>query len=734
MQNLPETTVLDAIASGSHGDPFAVFGMHEGPEDGHLFVRTFQPHSRKVEVIDAAGNVVAPMERIHSAGVYQADLGKKDHFKYRLRLHEGESRTRDIEDPYRFWPVLGELDVYLFAEGSHLNIYEKLGAHLTEVDGVPGVVFAVWAPNARRVSIVGNFNMWDGRVHPMRLRVGSGVWELFVPHLDEGEMYKYEIKGADGNLLPLKTDPVGFYSEKRPSTASVVHDLSRYRWKDDGWEETRRRINSEDSPMSIYEVHLGSFRRNTLEGQRYLTYRELADELVPYVKELGFSHIELMPVTEHPFDGSWGYQTTGMFSPTSRFGTPDEFKYFVDVCHQNEIGVLLDWVPGHFPKDSHGLGWFDGTHLYEHADWRKGEHKEWGTLIYNFGRREVGNFLVGSALFWLNEYHIDGLRIDAVASMLYLDYNRKEGEWVANEHGGNEHIEAVHFLRRLNEVVYGQDKGYITIAEESTAWPMVSRPTYMGGLGFGYKWNMGWMNDTLEYISEDPVHRRYHHNKLTFGPIYAFNENFILPLSHDEVVHGKGSLYSKVPGDRWQKFANLRTYFGFMYTHPGKKLLFMGDEFAQDREWSEDYSISWHLLDDKQHKGMQMVVRALNRVYRENPALHEVEFEGEGFEWIDFQAADNGVISYLRKARDPSDFVVVVCNFTPVPRENYRVGVPRGGTYREIFNSDATLYGGSGMGNLGKRKADSEGWNFRSHSLTLTIPPLATLVLAPQEG
>lgn len=735
MKNSLDPMIVDAVVGGNHGDPFAILGMHKG-EDGSLFVRTFQPTAHKVELLDyKKGTVIAAFERTNDAGFFQVNLGgEKDFFSYRLRLHLYEGGTRDIEDPYRFTPVLGELDVYLFAEGNHLEIHDKMGARLIEHEGVKGVAFSVWAPNAKRVSVVGPFNNWDGRTYPMRLRVGCGIWELFIPNLGEGELYKYEIKGAHGNLLPLKTDPYAYYCEKRPSNASIVYNMDNYQWGDDEWHNGggRRKSNDHNSPISIYEVHLGSWRRNSMEGQRYLTYRELADELVPYVEEQGFTHVELLPVNEHPFDGSWGYQPTGLFAPTSRFGTPDDFRYLVDKLHQANIGVILDWVPGHFPKDGHGLAEFDGTALYEHADPRQGEHMDWGTKIYNFGRREVANFLHASALFWLEKCHIDALRVDAVASMLYLDYSREEGQWIPNEHGGRENVEAIHFLRRLNELVYELDKGYTTFAEESTAWPMVSRPTYMGGLGFGYKWNMGWMNDTLEYISEDSIHRRYHQGKLTFGLLYAFNENFVLPLSHDEVVHGKGSIFNRMPGDRWQKFANTRCYYSFMFTHPGKNLLFMGSEFAQDREWDALDSLGWHLLDDPHHKGVQRTVRDLNFLVRNNPALHERDFDSDGFEWVDFNDAENSVITFIRKAQNPDDFVLVAINLTPVPRENYRIGVPRGAFYKEVFNSDASEYGGSGIHNNGGVSSEETDWNYRPHSILATLPPLAAVVFKPE--
>lgn len=565
------------------------------------------------------------MTKLDDRGFYQINLGVGENFAYRFKIENDLGNTYMAEDAYRFQSNIGDIDAYLFAEGTHLDMYKKLGAHPMTMDGVAGVSFAVWAPNAKRVSVVGGFNNWDGRVNVMRKHPTCGVWDIFIPGIGQGELYKYEIKTQQDYIL-VKSDPVAFYSEKRPNTASVVYNIENYHWEDENWMNYREQANSFDRPMSVYEVHLGSWRRKGEHGEEYLTYREFADYLVPYVGNMGFTHVEFLPLSEHPLDASWGYQVTGMFAPTSRFGNPDDFRYMIDKFHQAGIGVIMDWVPAHFPKDGHGLVEFDGTHLYEHADPRKGEHTDWGTKIYNYGRTEVCNFLCASALYWLKEYHIDGLRVDAVASMLYLDYSRKNGEWIPNIYGGNENLEAISFLRKMNELVYGHNKGAFTCAEESTAWPMVSRPTSMGGLGFGYKWNMGWMNDTLRYISKDPVHRKYHHGMLTFGLLYAFNENFILPISHDEVVHGKGSMLAKMPGDEWQKFANLRAYYGFMFTHPGKKLLFMGNEFGQDWEWNAEESLRWHLLQYPMYKGMQNCVRDLNLMYKGNPALYEVDF------------------------------------------------------------------------------------------------------------
>jgi 1,4-alpha-glucan branching enzyme len=608
-------------------------------------------------------------------------------------------------------------------------VYMKLGAHHLDLGGIEGFLFTVWAPNARRVSVVGDFNSWDGRCHPMRRRHEGGVWELFIPDGRPEQRYKFEIIGLQGNVLALKADPLAFAAEHPPATASILKKPPQFDWRDAEWMAARSAKNHRKEPMSIYECHLGSWARVPEEGNRYLTYRELAVRLIPYVKNLGFTHIELLPITEFPFDGSWGYQPISLYAPTSRFGTPEDFVAFVEAAHAAGIGIILDWVPAHFPNDPHGLSYFDGTHLYEHADPRLGFHQDWGTYIYNFERREVMSFLVANARFWLERYHLDGLRVDAVASMLYLDYSRKPGEWIPNRYGGNENLGAIDFIRKMNEVAYASSPGAVTIAEESTAWPGVSQPTYTGGLGFGFKWNMGWMHDTLRYISKDPVFRRYHHHDLTFGLLYAFSENFILPLSHDEVVHGKGSLLGKMPGDQWQRFANLRAYFGFMWGHPGKKLLFMGGEFAQEREWNHDTSLDWHLLDDSYHKGVQNLIRDLNQAYSSIPALHERDCEAKGFEWIVSDDRDNSVVAWLRRGDDENSLAVVVSNFTPVAREGYRVGVPSPGFYRETVNTDAALYGGTNVGNLGGVMAQDAPSHGRPYSLTLTIPPLATLIL-----
>lgn len=708
---------IDTILRGNHHDPFSVLGRH----GGHL--RVFAPQAAEVAAVSEAGTT--PLERVHPEGFF---CGQAPDGAYRLRMKAG-SHEWEVEDPYRFGPVLGEMDEYLLAEGSHRRLYDKLGAHPVTHEGVDGVAFAVWAPNARRVSIVGNFNAWDGRRHPMRKRLGPGVWELFIPGLTVGEVYKYEIISPHGERMPLKADPVGFAHQHPPETASVVEGLPSHQWQDQDWMKVRAARQDRKAPISIYEVHLGSWRRGG--ENEILDYDALADLLVPYLTQMGFTHVEMLPVSEHPFTGSWGYQPIGLFAPTSRFGTPEGFARLVERLHAAEIGVILDWVPAHFPSDAHGLAQFDGTALYEHADPRQGFHQDWNTLIYNFGRREVSNFLQSSALYWLDYYHVDALRVDAVASMLYLDYSRQPGQWVPNEFGGNENLEAIAFLRDVNERVRQDHPGAITIAEESTAFPKVSRPVEDGGLGFGFKWNMGWMHDTLGYFRRDPIHRRHHQNDLTFGLVYAFSEDFVLPLSHDEVVHGKGSLIGQMAGDRWQKFANLRAYYGFMWTHPGKKLLFMGCEFAQEREWNHDQSLDWHLLEDPLHLGMQTLVADLNRVYREQPALHRLDCDPEGFEWIDASDAAQSVLVYMRKSDDDAPPCVVVCNLTPEPRYDYRVGVPQPGLWREVLNSDDARYGGSNLGNHGAVQTDDAPWHGRGQSLRLTLPPLSTIVLTP---
>jgi len=720
----PSRADVEAIVAGKHGDPFAVLGMHA--DGAGLTLRTFAPGASHVDVLDAGtGNTAASLTRTHDAGFFVADLSDRAPFPYRLRARFGDDVVT-YGDPYAFGPTLGELDLYLIGEGRHLRLWEKFGAHPLEHEGVSGVAFVVWAPNAKRASVVGDFNRWDGRRHPMRFHPGVGVWEIFVPGIEIGSIYQYELLAHDGTLLPLHADPYGFAAERLPGKASIVALPGGTKWTDAEYRErTRARDGSRDEAMAIYEVHLGSWKR--AEGNRYLTYREIADDLIPYVEHLGFTHIELMPIAEHPFDGSWGYQVVGMFAPTSRFGTPEDFAYLVDRAHARGIGVLLDWVPGHFPTDANGLANFDGTHLYEHADPRQGFHPEWNTFIYNFDRNEVVNFLVANALFWISCYHVDGLRVDAVASMLYLDYSRKAGEWIPNIYGGRENLGAVAFLRATNEAVYGEYPGALTIAEESTSWPQVSQPVYAGGLGFGYKWNMGWMHDTLEFMKTDPLYRTHELDSLTFSFVYAFSENFVLPLSHDEVVYGKGSLLAKMPGDAWQRFANLRAYYGYMYAHPGKKLLFMGCEFAQEREWNHDRSLDWHLLDRPDHAGVQRLVGDLNATYRGLRALHECDTERAGIEWITADKATT-IVAFARRGRDANDFVVAITNFTPVVRHRFRLGVPAGGSYTEAINTDAVIYGGSGVTN-GRLEAEPFGAHDKPYSIMLTIPPLATLIL-----
>ena len=713
-----------ALVAGRHANPYAILGPHRG--GAGIIVRTFQPQAVSVELVGTDGQVLAEMQRVHAGGLFSGVLPPRKR-RYRLRVASADGDLIEIEDPYRFPSSLGELDLYLLGEGFHRNIFMTLGACCKELLGIPGTRFAVWAPNASRVSVVGEFNGWDGRRHPMRLHPGNGIWEIFMPGIGPGSLYKFELLDRHGGLLPLKTDPLAHYYEPPPGNAAIVYK-SQYEWTDHDWMAQRSPEPHLDQPVSIYEVHLGSWRRNPEQHNRPLTYRELAKELVDYVVEMGFTHVEFMPVTEHPFLGSWGYQPIGLYAPTHRYGDPDEFRYLVDRCHQAGIGVIVDWVAAHFPRDEHGLVQFDGTALYEHADPWKGSHADWGTLIFNYGRREVINYLIGSALYWIDEFHIDGLRVDAVASMLYLDYSRKTDEWIPNEYGGNENLEAIAFLRRLNEEIHA--RGATSYAEESTAWPAVSRPTYVGGLGFTYKWNMGWMHDTLEYMQQVPVHRKYHHDKMTFGLIYAFNENFVLPLSHDEVVHGKRSLVERMPGDDWQKFANMRAYLAGMYCHPGKKLLFMGAELAQRNEWSHDTSLDWHLLQFPLHAGMQRMIRDLNAMYRRTPPLFQIDFDHHGFEWIDIHDRDNSIFAWLRRASDHG-FVVCVMNMTPVVRYDYRVGVPQDGMYQEIFNSDAEEYGGSGLLNAGWLATENYAAQGRADSLRLALPPLATIVLAP---
>ena len=724
---------IAAVVGGYHGDPFRILGPHEY-EDG-VVVRAFWPQAAAVELQlenggDANGQSI-PMQRVHPEGFYEAFLpGRSLPLRYKLRVFAPGGDESLHEDPYAFPSQLSEFDQYLLAEGSHLHIYEKFGAHLHEIDGVKGVLFALWAPGALRVSVIGDFNNWDGRRHPMRFHHNSGIWEVFIPGLGEGTLYKYEIKTRYMSYVVAKTDPVGFFSEMRPKTASIVWDIDKYQWQDGEWVANRSRHNALDGPISIYEVHLSSWRLKEGEsGWEWLTYREVAQELIAYVKEMGFTHIELLPVAEHPFDGSWGYQVTGYFAPTSRFGTPDDFMAFVDACHQAGIGVILDWVPAHFPTDQHGLSFFDGSHLYEHADPRQGAHPDWGTLIFNYGRNEVRQFLISNAIFWLDKYHIDGLRVDAVASMLYLDFSREPGQWLPNRYGGRENIEAIDFIRQFNDRVHETYPGALTIAEESTSWGGVTRPTSEGGLGFDLKWNMGWMHDTLEYIQNEPVHRAYHQGELTFSLLYAFSEKFLLPFSHDEVVHLKKSMLDKMPGDLWQKFANLRLLYSYQWAHPGKKLLFMGSEFGQWREWSEARGLDWHLLDDEKHRALQRFVADLNHFYQDQNSLYEECFSWQGFAWLDFLDSQRSILSFARVAPDSGEKLLVACNFTPVVRHNYRLGVPDEGSYYELLNSDAERYGGSNVINEGPLASTPNPWHSQPYSIELTLPPLAAVFL-----
>ncbi|MDD3759434.1 MAG: 1,4-alpha-glucan branching protein GlgB [Acidithiobacillus sp.] len=715
------TSDVDAILAARHHDPFAFLGQH--PVGNGWVQRAYLPHAQQAELLPKRGKA-RPMHCVTEGGIFFCESRTRLAQPYRLRWQDGAGNWHEQHDPYSFQPVLGEMDIYLFGEGRWLDAYRSLGAHRRQCEGIDGVFFAVWAPNAERVSVVGDFNAWDGRIHPMRARGQSGLWELFLPGLSAGILYKFELRHRESGNVFVKTDPYAQSFEARPKTAARVVE-SQHQWQDKAWLQERAEADWQAAPMSIYEVHLGSWRRHA-DGS-FCSYSELAEELVAYCKEMGFTHLELLPVMEHPLDESWGYQVSGYFAPTSRFGSPDEFRAFVDHCHQQGIGVLLDWVPGHFPRDDWGLARFDGTALYEHADPREGEHKDWGTYIFNFGRNEVRNFLLSNALYWAEEFHIDGFRVDAVASLLYRDYSRKEGEWIPNQYGGRENLEAIDFLRELHVALHERHPGILSVAEESTAWPMVSRPTYLGGLGFSMKWNMGWMHDTLSYLQLDPIHRQYHHDALTFSQLYAYTENFVLPLSHDEVVHGKGSLLDKMPGDTWQRFANLRLLFSYQFAHPGKKLNFMGNEFGQGREWDSSSALDWGLLDVDWHRGVRQMFRDLNRLHQDIAALHEQDFQHEGFQWIDCHDARQSVLSFLRWDRN-GDFVVVVCNFTPVPREQYRIGVPHAGTYREIFNSDAAAYGGSNMGNA-PRDSEALSWSGLPASLSLTLPPLAVVYL-----
>ena len=718
-QSLIDPASARALVEGRHADPFALLGPHRRGRGWQ--VAAFVPGAERLQVLLGAGRMMPADPVPDCAGLFVAKLGGAPQ-PYRLRA-EGHGSAWEFEDPFRFGPVLGEMDEYLLGEGTHRRLWQVLGAHLITHEGVEGVHFAVWAPNAQRVSVVGDFNFWDGRRHPMRRRGPTGVWETFIPHLAEGTAYKYELRDSHGQLAPLKADPVGFGSEHPPANASVVRRIAGG-FSDADWMAGRGGRQNIDAPISIYEVHLGSWRR--APGNRRLSYVELADQLVSYASEMGFTHIELLPVSEFPFDGSWGYQPVGLFAPTIRHGTPSEFRAFIDAAHRHGLGVLLDWVPGHFPTDTHGLGRFDGTALYEHQDPREGFHQDWNTLIYNYGRLEVRNYLISNALYWLEEYHLDGLRVDAVASMLYRDYSRKPGEWVPNRDGGRENYEAIALLRDMNRTVYGEVPGIMTVAEESTAFPGVSRPVDHGGLGFGFKWNMGWMNDTLAYMHLDPIYRQYHHHKMTFGLHYAWAENYILPISHDEVVHGKGSLLNKMPGPGPEKFANLRAYYGFMWAHPGKKLLFMGQEFAQGREWNHDQSLDWHLLDDPQHRGMQALVRDLNHAYRAHPALHRHDTRPEGFTWLEANDPQASVYAWVRRGLPEDPMVVAVMNMTPVERR-YRLGFPAAGAWHELINTDAAPYGGGNRGNLGGIQTEPVGWHGQAQSALVTLPPLSAI-------
>ena len=721
--HLPDQGAIDAVVNARHGDPFALLGPHQ--VGSGTAIRAFIPDADSVEVVARdTGMVLGRLERVHEAGFWSGSLPHSGMYRFRIASGGG---VRTTEDAYSFPPLLGDIDIYLLGEGRHRDLSQALGAHVVEIDGVSGTRFAVWAPNARRVSVVGTFNQWDGRRHPMRLRQGAGVWEIFIPRVVAGEIYKYEILGPDGNVLPLKADPVAQATERPPATGSIVPDPAAPFWTDADWLAGRAARQGPSAPMSVYEVHAMSWLPQS--AQQDFSWDDLADRLVPYVQLLGFTHVELMPIMEHPFGGSWGYQPLAQFAPTARLGAPAGFARFVDRCHASGIGVILDWVPAHFPTDAHGLARFDGTPLYEHADPREGFHLDWNTYIYNHGRNEVRAFLIGSALYWLEHFHVDAIRVDAVASMLYRDYSRPAGEWVPNKYGGRENLEVIEFFRELSRALADRVPGAVMIAEESTAFPKVSRPVSEGGLGFDYKWNMGWMHDTLHYMEEEPIYRRWHHGEITFGLVYAFSEHFVLPLSHDEVVYGKGSLIRKMPGDDWQKAANLRAYFGFMWTHPGRKLLFMGGEFAQWREWNHDAGLDWFLLDDPAHRGIQTLIGDLNAAYRTNPALHARDSEPAGFRWVVMDDADQSVFAYLRLGSDDDPPVLVVCNFTPLPRHNYRLGVPVSGSWREIVNTDAGIYGGSNVGNSGQVVAELVASHDLPFSVALTLPPLATVIL-----
>ena len=739
-----ERKKLERIISGRYENPFEVLGpiadsdddqgydLRENPHHQTL-VRAWLPKAEKVWVVSESETVSIEMKPSGVAGLFEAHcptgLFEIEAGKYKFKYSDGDN-TMSIHDPYAFDPLLTDMDLHLFNEGTHLEIYEKLGAHPRVIDGTRGVNFAVWAPNAQGVSVVGDFNDWDLSRHPMRKLVPSGIWELFIPDMEVESIYKFSVTDAHGNVVE-KSDPFGFAAELPPRTASIVKDIDNYQWSDESWMTQRAETPVFDGPVSVYELHPGSWRKDDGAHNGWMNYRELAHQIVEYCKELNFTHIELMPITEHPYTGSWGYQTVGYFAPTSRYGTPDDFMYFVDYCHQHNLGVIVDWVPAHFPKDAHGLAKFDGTALYEHADPRQGEHPDWDTLIFNYSRNEVSNFLIANAMFWLKKYHIDGIRVDAVASMLYLDYSRKDGEWIPNEHGGRENLGAIDFMKRLNTHVHAECPGILTIAEESTAWGGVSKPVHEGGLGFSLKWNMGWMNDSLRYFGKESIHRKYHHDELTFSLIYAFTENFMLPFSHDEVVHGKGSLVDQMPGDVWQKFANLRLLYSYMWAHPGKKLMFMGCEWGQWNEWNCDAGLQWDLLQWDDHKGLSKMVGDLNRIYRDEPALHELDFDADGFEWVDCMSRDASVLAWIRKAKDSDDHILVCSNFTPFVHREYRVGVPGPGTYRSIFNSDSEYYAGSNIG-VNSAKAEQIEAQGRAWSIQVDFPPLATVMFKPE--
>ncbi|MDP9069655.1 MAG: 1,4-alpha-glucan branching protein GlgB [Actinomycetota bacterium] len=716
------STQVERLVAGELRDPHSVLGRHAAKTGTVL--RAWRPEAESVRVL-VGDEAVGKLEKVHPAGLFEGVV-EEPVSDYRLEVGYPGGQSFTLRDPYAFLPTVGELDLHLLGEGRHERLWEKLGAHTRTIDGIAGVSFAVWAPNARSVRVIGEFNSWDGRLHPMRTLGSSGIWELFIPDVGDGCLYKFEVLTAQGDLI-VKTDPFAFATEGAPTNAAIVHTPG-HRFKDDEWVMKRTRDNRHELPMTVYELHLGSWRRGP--DDEVLGYRELGEELATYCVEMGFTHVELMPVAEHPFTGSWGYQVSNYFAPTARYGSPDDFRFFVDTLHQAGIGVIVDWVPAHFPKDEWALARFDGTALYEHVDPKKGEHPDWGTLVFNYGRNEVRNFLISNALYWIEEFHVDGLRVDAVASMLYLDYSRKEGEWVPNQYGGRENLEAIEFFKQLNTVLHAEHPGVLIIAEESTAYPSVSRPVHLGGLGFGFKWNMGWMHDSLGYFSKEPVYRRFHHNQLTFSLMYAWSENFMLPLSHDEVVHGKGSLLGKMPGDQWQRFANLRCMLSYMWAHPGKKLLFMGGEFGQEREWDHDRGLDWHLLEEPHHAGVQRLLRDINAVYRANPALWELDHAPEGFQWIDANDADNNVISFYRTDRARKNHLVCVCNLSPLPRSGFRVGLPKKATYTEVINTDAEVYGGTNVGNMGSVTSEETPWHGLDHSAMITLPPLGTVWLA----